>query len=509
MPVRRDRDPTGTDHAHASASQSPLCRTVYTVSTRWQTDPVSDLLSPIEAVMWRVGNDTTLRMTVGTLMMLDRKPSREALVERLTRAATQAPVLRRRPDDPTRLRRRPEWIDCDNFNASDHVRTMTVPSHGDLRQVLDLVELIEPLPFDPDRSPWDVTLVDGLEGERAALYLRGHHVVADGLGGISLLRLLLDEQGRAKATTNPRAPRPRAGDAETTRRPGTVTIDLRSAIRPLASGVDAAMKFAPVDAVDDVVHAFQRSLDVANSVSRQVLIAEGPLSPLTSSRSVTSRFEVLSGPGARRASIALGGSRNDLLVAVVACGLGLYHERLGEPCPELRLATPISLRRTGRAGGNWFAPIRVEVPTSADHPGPQFGVIAERLARARGEPALRLTATLASGIGHLPTRLIVPFLQAQADSVDFAVTALPGFAGARHICEATIEESFPFGPRLGCPMNVSAFGNEDRLDMGIALDPAAIVQPDVLLECLQTAFTSFVTDGKPTRGKGSHALPRA
>ena len=58
-------------------------------------------------------------------------------------------------------------------------------------------------------------------------------------------------------------------------------------------------------------------------------------------------------------------------------------------------------------------------------------------------------------------------------------------------------------------MNVSAFGNEDRLDMGIALDPAAIVQPDVLLESLQTAFTSFVTDGKPTRGKGSHALPRA
>jgi len=45
--------------------------------------------------------------------------------------------------------------------------------------------------------------------------------------------------------------------------------------------------------------------------------------------------------------------------------------------------------------------------------------------------------------------------------------------------------------------------------MGIALDPAAIVQPDVLLESLQTAFTSFVTDGKPTRGKGSHALPRA
>src|SRR5215472_15486888 len=208
--------------------------------------------------MWRVGNDTTLRMTVGTLMMLDRKPSREAIVERLARAAALAPALRKRPDDPTHLRRRPAWIDCDGFNAGDYLRTMTVPSHGDRRQVLDFVELIEPLPFDPARSPWDVTLIDGLEGERAALYLRAHHVVADGLGGISLLRLLLDEQGRAKGTTKPRAPTQPAANPATTRRPGTVTIDLRSAMRPLAGGVDAAMKFAPLDALDDVVHAFQR-----------------------------------------------------------------------------------------------------------------------------------------------------------------------------------------------------------------------------------------------------------
>ena len=205
-----------------------------------------------------------------------------------------------------------------------------------------------------------------------------------------------------------------------------------------------------------------------------------------------SRFEVISFPDAKHAAIALGGSRNDLLVAVAAGGLGLYHERLGQPSSELRLATPARQRRGDEVGGNWFAPARVEVPTATRHPGRQFGVIADRLAQARSEPALRLTAALASTISRLPTRVLLPALHAQADSVDFAATTLPGLRGSRHICGSLIEASYPFGPRLGCPVNLTAFGNADRLDVGIALDPAAITEPDILLECIHEAFYAFV-----------------
>ena len=61
-----------------------------------------------------------------------------------------------------------------------------------MRQVLDFVGLLEAVPFDPARSPWDVTLVEGLE-HGAALYLRAHHALTDGVGAIRLLGLLLDE----------------------------------------------------------------------------------------------------------------------------------------------------------------------------------------------------------------------------------------------------------------------------------------------------------------------------
>jgi hypothetical protein len=42
-------------------------------------------------------------------------------------------------------------------------------------------------------------------------------------------------------------------------------------------------------------------------------------------------------------------------------------------------------------------------------------------------------------------------------------------------------------------MNITAFGNDDRLDVGIALDPAALTQPDLLIECLREAFDSYVS----------------
>lgn len=472
-----------------------------------------EYLSPIEAIMWRVGQDPTLRMTVGALLTLDRAPGSEALAQRVARATALAPRLRRRPDDATGIQTRPAWVDDPDPAPRGHLRSLSVASPGSMREVLDLVELLESVPFDPERSPWDLTLIEGLENGRAALYARAHHVLTDGLGGIRLLGLLLDEPDWPRGATVPRdgrRPDVAAPPPDRERRPGTVTItlDLPRAVRRLLEGVNVARD---VDPVDSAVRGVQRALDVANSVSRQLVVIDGPLSVRPTARSMLSRFAVVSVGGARSVSAALGGSRNDLLVAATAAGLGLYHERLGEPCDELRLATPTSQRRRSDAGGNWFAPTRLEVPTSVDRPGPQFGVVAERLAHARQEPALRVAARLAATIRFLPSRLLLPALHAQADSVDFAATTLPGPRTSRHICGSSIEAGYPFGPRLGCPMNVTAFGSGDRLDAGIALDPTAITQPDLLVECIRTAFASFATaagEGAGSAGGGRPATVR-
>ena len=326
-------------------------------------------LSPIEAIMWRAGHDATLKMTVGNVVILDRVPDQKALAERLAAAADVAPRLRWRLDDPTRTRSRPSWVDGHDDDVVDHIRHLMVPAPGELRQALDLVGLIEPAPFDPSRSPWDVTLIEGLAGGRAALYFRADHVLTDGMGGMELVGLLLDEPSQeaaadagagsvqeagngagsgslASEADDARSPVVSVDSPVGGRKPGTFTmsIDFTSAARPVVAGLAAARS---IDPFDTVLRGFQRGLDTASSVSRQLVVTGGPLSPLTASRSAASHFEAVSVSGARAAALALGGSRNDLLVAASAVGLGRYHERLGIDCPELRIAMPTIRHREG------------------------------------------------------------------------------------------------------------------------------------------------------------------
>jgi len=452
---------------------------------------VDERLSPTEAIMWRAGQDPRLRMTVGLVMVLDRAPSYDALIERFSAIMKGSRRLRSRPGGASVAHACPLWLEDDAFDPGDHLRTAAVHRPGSQRELLDLVGLLEPVPFDPGRAPWDCTLIEGLEGDRAALYVRAHHVVADGLAGLRLVGRFLDgDEIDLRDNIDLRA----AIEPGPSSRLGVPNIDLTKVFRPLQVAVAAARD---PETVHGIVRGVQGVVDLATSLSRQVMITGGSLSPLVIEHSVTSRFEVISVPRVRAAATALRGSRNDLLVAGAASALGLYHERLGAPCDELRLATPTTLRR-GHDVGNWFAPARVQVPTAAETQARHFAVVADRLTQARVEPALRFAGLLASAVSQLPAPVLIPALHAQVGTVDFAATVIPGLRESSRICGARIETSFPFGPRLGCPVNLTAFAKGDRLDVGIALDPAAITEPTVLLECLREAFDGLVAHAGAT-----------
>ena len=222
-------------------------------------------LSPVEAIMWRAGQDPSLRMIVGNLIILDHGPPPEALQSRLAAAAEALHQLRCRPDDLSGAKARPAWIEVPEVDPRAHLATMAVSAPGGRRQLLDLLALLEQRPFDPERPPWDVTLIEGLDDGRAALYLRAHHALTDGPGGLELIKALLDREEPlavevaepAAGETAPPAEEESDSGTQTTdtesgalvaavRRPGTVTvtIDLTRAAgaarEAAAAAIDAA-----------------------------------------------------------------------------------------------------------------------------------------------------------------------------------------------------------------------------------------------------------------------------
>jgi hypothetical protein len=102
---------------------------------------------------------------------------------------------------------------------------------------------------------------------------------------------------------------------------------------------------------------------------------------------------------------------------------------------------------------------------------------------------------LAGLISLLPASVLVPALRAQARTVDFATSIVPGLRSGRYMAGAPVEASWPMGPRVGCAVNFTLLTCDQHLHLGVNLDPAAVTDPAALMECLAESFGDLLEAG--------------
>jgi len=500
--------------------------------------------------MWAVESDPFLRTDFTNVTLLASAPDPARLRAGLERAIEAFPPLRQRVARPPLGLAPPQWADDPDFDLGYHLRRMSLPPPGEQRQLLDLAAQLAAMPLDRARPLWELTVVEGLAGGRAAVLQRLHHTLTDGVGGMKLLRSLLErtaptESERAEARPAP-APDPLVWRHPEILSPGDVAI----APRPLdgwyghaeqrpereshwglvdrvavplgevggslayrfGQGMAAARKgfelatTLPMSTGDDLRILADRARRTARSVADQVVVAGGALSPLMSDRSLARHFETDSFDlsAVRQAARAFRASRNAVFVAGVTGGLLSYHERMGAPCDALRMAIPLSLRGSAGAGGpvgatpvggNRFAPARVVVPLGPKDPAKRVVAVCRSLESVAAEPGLSVAEGLAGLISLLPASVLVPALRAQARTVDFAASIVPGLRSSRFMAGAPVEASWPMGPRVGCAVNFTLLTWDDRLHLGVNLDPAAVSDPAALMECLAESFGDLLEAG--------------
>jgi hypothetical protein len=84
----------------------------------------------------------------------------------------------------------PVWRTDAHFALSYHLRRMHQGPDGSMDGLMALVQTLAMAPFDRTRPLWEGTLIEGLEGGRAAYLLKLHHSLTDGLGAIQLMSLV-------------------------------------------------------------------------------------------------------------------------------------------------------------------------------------------------------------------------------------------------------------------------------------------------------------------------------
>jgi hypothetical protein len=505
-----------------------------------------------EAIMWVVESDPFLRTDFTNVTLLESPPDGERLRVGLERAIAAFPPLRQRVARPPFGLAPPQWADDPDFDLAYHLRRLSLAPPGETRQLLDLAAQLAAMPLDRARPLWELTVVEGLAGGRAAVLQRLHHTLTDGVGGMKLLRSLLERSpspagGDVAAGPAPTRPVPdpliwrhpeilSPGDVDIVPRPldgwgasagsaggqerdaswvdrvagslgevgGALGYRLGQGVAAARKGLELATGL-PGSTGDDLRLLAERARRTARSVADQVVVAGGPLSPLMVGRSLARRFEIASFDLAtvRQAARALGAGRNALFVAGVTGALLGYHERMGAPCDSLRMATPVSLRGSAAPlaaaaapiGGNRFAPARVVVPLGPKDPAQRVAAVRRSLDGVATEPGLTLAEPLAGLFSLLPPSVLVPALRAQVRTVDFAASIVPGLRSGRFMAGAPVEASWPMGPRVGCAVNFTLLTCDDRLHLGVNLDPAAVTDPAALMECLAESFADLLEAG--------------
>jgi len=447
---------------------------------------VDQFMRESDAFSWYMESDPALRATVVAVAWLEQSPDWDALVERLERATRLVPIFRRHPVEPPGRLATPRW-DCDpDFDLSWHLRRVASPPPHTSDTVLEMARLEAMTGFDTAHPLWGFTLVEGLTGGGAALLMKLHHSLTDGIGGMQLILALFD--------TDPDAPSPDAvpelpGEAAHGSGELVVASLLHGARKIL--GVATSQAEAALPSVwrrgRHPVRSSRDTLETMRSVGRTVAPVSHTLSPIMKARSLGRRLGMLEVKldDLKKASATAGGSVNDGFMAAVTGGFRRYHEYHGHPVEELRVTLPISIRTAeDPAGGNRITLERFTVPVRLADPAARIRVIGERCLAARSERSVPHSNTIAGALNLLPPGAVGSMLK----HVDFLASNVPGLDFPLYLSGARMTGYVPFGPTLGSAANITLLSYNHTCGVGVTVDSAAVPDIVVFMDCLAQGF---------------------
>jgi WS/DGAT/MGAT family acyltransferase len=460
----------------------------------------ADRLNESDAILWNIERDPTLRTTIGGVVLLDRAPDWHRLRARVLEATQAVPRLRQRVV-PVPLRiSTPRWEDDESFDLDYHLRRVALVPGGDLDDVLEMATPIVMAAFDKARPLWEFTLVEGLKDGRAALILKLHHSFTDGVGGMRLARMLLDDRRSATRRRHvaSAAPNGRGGGGPVAALLEAAAANSRTAMQLSGRAARLVPRLAAA-AVSNPVGLAERSLRGARSIGKLLMPVTQPLSPVMRGRGLSRKLVVFDVPlsEALDAAHAVDGTLNDAFLAAVTGGMRHYHERHGARVDELRVTMPINLRRADDPlGNNRFTPARFRLPV-----GPASAAVRMRrlgaLAREwRHEPALPLSEAIAGVLNRLPVVATTAIFGSMLKGIDFVATNVPGMPQRVYLAGAEVLRYYAFPPPSGSACGIALVSHGDTCCIGVTIDTAAVRDPDVLGECLRQGFEEVLKVGR-------------
>lgn len=340
--------------------------------------------------------------------------------------------------------------------------------------------------------------MSGLNGGyySAALLVRIHHCIAD---GISLVRVMLSLTDKTPEPTLKRV----AGKPET--RTGNASRR-RSTLHRLVDSAQVAAQQARlfIDSVRQEPNYPLKLATTASGVAMDLLkLGLAPYEPRTglksplSGRKQVAWAEPLDFAEVKACARALGGTVNDVLMCATTGALRRHFAANREAIPEcgIRVAVPFNLRPLNQpidTLGNEFGLVLVNLPVEVQDPIMCFRQVQENMNRLKRSYQAQVTYSLLDLFGRGPDSLERRALDLLSNKASAVLTNVPGPREALYLAGSKVTQPMFWVPQSGSiGIGLSIFSYAGTVQFGITVDRAIHADPNAVMDYFHDSFAAL------------------
>lgn len=455
--------------------------------------PPSRDMTSLDHLLYKGDEHTAARSTMMAILLLESAPDLARLRRSLERASRVHHRLRERVVAPLIPLGPPRWLGDPDFDLDYHLRRVAAPAPATMTELLAMASPIAMAPLDRRRPLWEATLVEGLEGGRAALLVKAHHALTDGIGGIEMLAAMLE------LTPDPEPVMPVAPAPHDVTPTELAVHRLKSipadAIRVAAGLVPLVRRTGTA-----LVNPSRTVAEASHAVSSVRRMFEGPgvpPSPLLRRRSLARRIAVLERPLAelKAAGKLVDGTVNVAYLAALGGALRAYHHAMGLPVDAVPAAIPVSFRAADPSANNQWSGVQVALAVEPADPLQRLRrVRTDMAASIEGAVDARLLGTLSSVMSMMPGVMLARMAEG-ASSVDVQASNIPGIDATLYLAGSELAGIYGCGPLPGQAMMAVLVSYRGSCSITVNYDTAAIQDPQLFERCLVIGFDEICALG--------------
>ncbi len=462
-----------------------------------------DRLTAMDATMLYLEN-RTVSFDIAGVFKVDGPIDFDRYVIDLAHRLEHLPRFRQRIVPVPMTLSHPTWEFDPEFTLADHVRDVRIPAPGGPSEFDAFLDGSMQDRLDMSKPPWMLYVVNGLEGDQAAIVVKVHHCLTDGTGGHKIYAALVDFEGPAL----------REGEAP----------QWNADAPPLPSPVQR-IQFAMADARRKDAEEAERPQSPPEELTRRAAVLKrfkkspalrfgfnGMLSGEVQHRSTTIPLADL-----RAIRKAYGGTVNDVYITL----LGDVMERIAreeglDPSGRYLRLHLAANRRTQSSQNDWgnrVALLPALVPLGVENPAERLKAVVDFMREVKETNVIEAMVDYINKTQRLPApmlrwvlrlmysdvlnRLVVrigrpPMMNMYVTNVRWP--EMSSYMGGRKVTQ--VRPLLPLMPRVG--LLCSAITYDDHLTLSFAGDPTLNVPLEKMIEYLHDAFGRLRATVEPT-----------